>query len=297
VTIPRWVGTGPWHLFVETRDKVGHGEQLSDDALTAQHLPSQFLVRSRTESTRPTVVSASTQPPTVDATPADTHYTVTVHGRDTGSGLAYVGVQIITPWMQQEGVDLGDVDPEPLHKVAGTRHDGTWQANIPVTRCWSDPGSYILRIFAHDEAGNHRGPVARMRVTVMTGDHQPPIPVEADPLRAGASQPVTYRFSEDVVGISGTSAPVLPGGPWLARTTTNEPPGPQPGTWACRTSAGATVDCNTGPLRAATWTPTVPLVPGQEYGVDFNPEHLLDVTDLAGNPIDQPYIVVWQVTG
>ena len=260
-----------------------------------RHLPSQISVRSRTESTRPIVQSSAAAPATVDATTGDRSYTVSARVGDTVSGLAFVGVQIITPWMQEEGVDLGDVDPEPMHLTAGSRHLGTWSTNIPVDSCWIDPGRYVLRIFASDRAGNRRGPAARTSVTVLTSDNQAPHPTSAEPFRAVGTQPVTYKFSEDVVGISGVGAPVLPGGPWLGRASTNLPPAPLPGTWACATNAKQPVDCWAGPVRLATWTPATPLAPG-EYGVDFNPEHNLDVSDLAGNPIDQWYIVTWTVS-
>lgn len=296
-TIPRWTGTRLLQLFVETRDNTGRGDQLYGDALVALHLPSQIGVRSRTESSRPTVLSAASTPTNVDATTADARYIVSVRASDTISGLALVGVQVITPWMQKEGADLDDVDYQTMRLVSGTHHRGTWQASIDVSRCWSDSGRYVLRVFVTDRAGNHRDPVARTSVTVATNDNQAPYPSYADPSKGTTTQPVTYKFSEDVVGIADTSAPVRAGGPWLARYTTNIAPGPQPGTWACATSTKQPVDCWAGPVRYATWTPTIPLTPGQEYGVDFNPEHVLDVTDLAGNPINQWYIVTWTVSG
>ena len=44
------------------------------------------------------------------------------------------------------------------------------------------------------------------------------------------------------------------------------------------------VDRATGVVPTATWTPSQPLTPGQS-GPGFNPELVLDVLDLAGNPI------------
>jgi hypothetical protein len=45
------------------------------------------------------------------------------------------------------------------------------------------------------------------------------------------------------------------------------------------------VDCATGAYREARWTPVAPM-PADNYVLDLNPEHVLDVTDLAGNPFD-----------
>jgi len=82
-----------------------------------------------------------------------------------------------------------------------------------------------------------------------------------------------------------------------------DPPPSVPGTWSCVTVAGAPVDCVAGPLRSATWTPAGLLQAGQDYGVDFNPEHVLEILDLAGNPIDpylryeDEYAPTWHVVG
>jgi hypothetical protein len=76
-----------------------------------------------------------------------------------------------------------------------------------------------------------------------------------------------------------------------------------PGGWACSSASGAAVDCGSGPLRSATWTPAAPLTPGASYGVDFNPEHILDVRDPSGNPLDpslrleDEYAPTWQIKG
>ena len=88
--------------------------------------------------------------------------------------------------------------------------------------------------------------------------------------------------------------PSWPGGPWLARESTNIPPGPVPGIWGCATStsSGGLLG-GSGALRRRG-PPRTPEHRSRD-GVDFNPEHVLDVTDLAGNPINQWYIVTWTV--
>lgn len=74
------------------------------------------------------------------------------------------------------------------------------------------------------------------------------------------------------------------------------------GNWTCRAS-GDPVDCVAGPVHTATWTPAQPLTPGHSYLPDFNPEHIQDVLDLAGNPLDiglrfeDEYAPTWTITG
>ena len=93
--------------------------------------------------------------------------------------------------------------------------------------------------------------------------------------------PAVLTFGEAVTGITANSIPIRPFDPDSPPVT--EPVAPIPGTWTCRDAAGTTVDCTTGAVRTATWTPAALLVPGV-YVADLNPEHTLDVTDLAGNP-------------
>ncbi|MGZ5418465.1 MAG: hypothetical protein ACXWDI_14955 [Nocardioides sp.] len=42
--------------------------------------------------------------------------------------------------------------------------------------------------------------------------------------------------------------------------------------------------CAEGRVRRANWHPAEPLEPGGSYRVQVNPEGVLDVTDLSGNP-------------
>jgi hypothetical protein len=90
------------------------------------------------------------------------------------------------------------------------------------------------------------------------------------------------RFSEDVKGIDTTSALVHAGS--FNRHSYHYAPTIEPGTWACLDASEVAVDCAAGPVRSARFTPTSPLVAGVDQTVVFNPEHVLLVTDLAGNP-------------
>jgi hypothetical protein len=60
---------------------------------------------------------------------------------------------------------------------------------------------------------------------------------------------------------------------------------PVTGTWSCTDAAGGAVDCVAGPVRTATVTLTEPHLRTSVYSTVLNPEHVLDVRDLAGNTV------------
>ena len=67
-----------------------------------------------------------------------------------------------------------------------------------------------------------------------------------------------------------------------------DPPGPlDPGMRACTKGSGAATVCATGRVRNAIFTPSALFTARQRYDIELNPEHYLDVTDLAGNPFDR----------
>ena len=95
-------------------------------------------------------------------------------------------------------------------------------------------------------------------------------------------------FSETVNGITSTSIVVhrlVGNGDVFTSTEVT------PGTWACRNGSAAVVNCETGRVRTARFTPTHPLAASSDYSVVLNPEFSLGVTDLAGNPFrrDEQY--------
>jgi hypothetical protein len=90
---------------------------------------------------------------------------------------------------------------------------------------------------------------------------------------------VTVNFSENVNGISGSSAVV-----GLFDFTTSSVGTPVPGAWACFNSTNVSTSCATGNVRHAKFTPSSALTPTTQYVVALNPEHSLGVRDLAGNP-------------
>jgi hypothetical protein len=94
--------------------------------------------------------------------------------------------------------------------------------------------------------------------------------------------PLVVEFTEDVVGIDSSSAIVHAG--TFNRHSYHYAPTIEPGAWSCTDPNGATVDCVVGPVRTAQFHPSSPLVAGVDQTVVFNPEHVLAVTDLSGNP-------------
>ena len=180
-------------------------------------------------------------------------------------------------------VGYDDPDPgDPLGRlISGSRHDGIGgspQPDVPVLHRRCRPAQ------AHsgagvDRAGNVLGiwfpPVSE----VVSGDFLRPYPhPEATPV--GAAGQVIFRWDEHMTGLTEASAPIH-----LVEDDSSTYGPPLPGTWVCRDEAGAAADCDVGVWRTATWTPGSPLAPGV-YNVLFNPEHVLSLTDLAGNPSD-----------
>lgn len=158
---------------------------------------------------------------------------------------------------------------------------------MPLRRCLGVAGTWTADVRSYDRAGHNRrqrGP-AGLSFTMRSTDHQGPYLRVVD-TEIGPGQPVTLEFTEDVVGVSASSV--------LVRPRTYPTADPLPGTWSCTAATGAATGCATGPVRRAAFTPTVPLGPG-EYEIELNPEHVLDVTDLAGNPFLPQWLFEVQV--
>ena len=268
--IPRWSWTGgsPYPLFFVLRDRVGRDRSIYSDELVSRGLPSRLTVTSsRKDTTDPRLRRVTAEPATVDVTAGDAEVEVTLRATDDRSGIVAPHV-----WSDR------------MRRTSGTARDGVWRASLSIDSCTGRSGSVRPQVVVFDRANNRA--TARASVTIVNNkDIRAPGVRDVEPFRASPAAPVTFTFTEDVTGISSVSAPVRRTEPGLGFGT-GEPPTAEAGTWTCATSAGAPADCASDPVRSATWTPTQPLTTGQSYGVDFNPEHVLDVRDLAGNPID-----------
>jgi len=166
-----------------------------------------------------------------------------------------------------------------LQLTSGNRSDGWWTGVIRLPRCRVVQATYRLAIGMDDRAGNNPVYEAKQlrnrgfpsRVQVQALDHEPP---DLTITSAGTTG-LSVEFTEDVTGINNASAAVRESdgsGPDVA------------GSWACQDAANQSVDCATGEVRTATFTPDTPWTGGEALGLAMNPAGNLDARDLAGNP-------------
>lgn len=273
LTLPRWftAAESDFDINLFAQDAVGNYRSLPAVHLRHRHLPSVLHLRARPDTTGPTLRIVRQSAVTVDARTHSGRVVLTVRAVDRGSGVETVGLGYGDDTFSYVG-----------HRVAGNRHRGTWRVAVAVPYCNQPAGTSRHRttIGAWDALGHLVISDDRLQWTTLTSDTRAPRHADFSPRTMPAGTAAVLRFGEDVAGISDTSAPVRPFDP----DTTPDliPPPPVAGSWACVTSAGAAVDCATGPVRTARWTPASPLPAGQ-YQADLNPEHVLELTDMRGN--------------
>jgi hypothetical protein len=226
-------------------------------------------VRARIDTTKPVFRIIRAPEPVIDVRDGDKRAVTLIRAIDAESGVAFVG--------------LGSFDSDdpllPGRLVSGTRHNGLWRVEVPLPQCGTPAWEWADVLSAHDRSWNGNEVVREVHYRVINTDVIPPT---IRNVRSGET--VKVEFSERVTGLTNASAPI--------RAVLSSPRhrralgAPLEGTWTCRTKSGTAVDCPTGAFRLAAWRPTTPLDPAQAYIVDVNPEHVLDITDLAGNPFD-----------
>jgi hypothetical protein len=226
----------------------------------------------------PEVISARFSPSTVDVRARDRSLTIRLQARDSGAGITRARASISSAHAYWES-------STDLRRVAGTRWNGTWVGRLIVPRCLAATGNENLQIRVTDGGRRHDRVVLRP-VPVLAEDHQPPVTGVTFKKRSPTG-PLLFEWDEDVAGISTTSALLFED---YERSYVREPPPPVPGSWSCWTASGAPVDCVRGPVRLATFTPGQPLQTGTSYLMLFNPPGVLDVTDLAGNPVMSVFV-------
>jgi len=86
-----------------------------------------------------------------------------------------------------------------------------------------------------------------------------------------------------VTGVSDASALVYTGTPEQPYVLNQR----LDGRWTCKDAAAQPTDCAGTAVRSAEFTPAAPLRAGMGYEVRLNPEFVLDLRDLAGNPVDR----------
>lgn len=269
--LPPDARSGRYGWSVQVQDKVRRMRELSAVDLVPLGSGGAVNVVGYRDSTDPVVSEASVDRSEIDVRDGDQDVTFRARVRDAESGVLFVGVRGVK---QRAG-----------RLVSGTVRDGVWETTVTFERCRSRSSDYRAQAFARDRAGRW-GEGALPAVAVVAGDHQVPVAdVPSVPLPAGGALPVT--FGEDVVGLTEQSAVMVR---WNGYPASGEP---LAGSWSCADAQGSSVDCLTGPLRSARFVPAAPLDQGASYALVLNPERVLSLTDLAGNPFDRDQFLVF----
>jgi hypothetical protein len=260
---------GRWEVGLILADRVGHYREYgSDRALPGRPKPeglTSLRVRSDRDVVGPTATALTASTPVLDIRSGPATLTIEARVRDAGSGAKNVTGVVQRGLIWEYFVRM--------RLVAGTRKDGLWRGTWTARTCEVLPGARTIAVDVRDRAFND-SPSASPGpgLDVVNDDHSGPW-ITGDTVSSTA---VTVWFTEDVRGISLQSAYLISGG--------GEPTDPPvPGAWSCADASGAPVDCLTGPALTATFSPTTPLT--HHYGaLVLNPEHVLELTDMAGNP-------------
>jgi Bacterial Ig-like domain len=273
ITVPRWVGAGThvWLLTVSTGDAAGNSTTL-DPIKKKAGFAATFKVKSKTDNTKPQLKGLTYSPHAVNALAGPKLVKVTLKASDTLSGVSFAEVVFTSPSGYSVSAFLGTSKPKAgLVTIKGT-------ASIP--RC-SEPGIWTVSISELvDAAGNTSvyttAQVAAKhfstKLSVQALDAQSPTAtVPAKVPHAGA---LLVTFSE----------PTLWGGSTNPFTIYNASFATVAGTWTCKTAAGATVGCNVGQVKTASFKPTSALTAGQTYSVQaFGSRPTSGIYDVAGN--------------
>jgi hypothetical protein len=260
------VGTGTWrisHLVVH--DRAGNTKPYSGSRLDVLG-ERRFEVRSRTDAAAPELISVRVDPTAIDIRRERRTVTIRAWVKDSGSG-----VESVSTYLLNKSVSM--------HRVRGTAKKGLWVGRIrrgPCADVGRTPPRRVL-IDMHDRAGNEDARTPRTSLEVLARDNTAPR-IRDFSRQVQPAGPVELEFSEAVNGISSA-------GVSIRRSNWPEPLGPElAGTWTCRGNDGTVTSCAEGRVRRAAWQPAEPLEPGAGYRVQVNPEGVLDVTDLSGNP-------------
>ena len=281
VLMRRWIPDGTWQVWaVWLVNRTGRTKIVRNGALGRLGFERDLRVVSGHESTPPGLVALRRGPAAVDVRVTAARVTLTVRARDARSGVrsVYAGFG-------------GRVRADTrMRLVSGTRRDGVWRGTATFDPCPSVSGDWPVWVGLEDRAGNlsnysatrlrKLGMPAGVQVTARP-DALPPT-VRGMGYQVPLDGPFRLTFPQAVNGITAESATVR-----QYHFDSDEPPGPVlSGRWRCRTAASALTSCSTGRVRIARFWPDAPLHPGG-YAVEVNPEHSLEVTDLAGNPFDR----------
>ena len=278
ITVGRWVGDQTAHLYVKAFDRAGARRVYGRKALRARWLPERVRGPREKRSAGAGVTTEAVLPAAVDLQAGDVAVPVRLHVRDASSGAATVSAYFTTRGGSQRGGPA-----TALRRVTGTAHDGWWEGTVRFTHCQAFSDHWMLGARAIDVRGAIQQPAFADRVIEVQGtDHTVELPIVGSPVSWTDPARLRLTFAEDMVGITATSAPL-----WRTDFRPVYRRVPVSGTWSCADAAGGVVDCVAGPVRTAVVTLADPHLPRSTYSTVLGPEHLLDVRDLAGNPVRQ----------
>ena len=294
IIVPRTAGTHQAHLVVEVGDYRGRWRTYGTRKLRAIGAPSRVRVVGHVDDHRPQVGQPRIRPiGPVDLRTGSQRFVIRVRITDVGAGVS-------NAWLTFFGSDTRlnhqGYDPD-MRLVSGTRRNGIWKATVTLPRCEAEAGRWFGYVTAFDY-GTPGDQADTRTVRVLNADIAPPYAERVGRVRPEG--PVSIRFDEDVAGVTTDNVLVFRGIEDAADWPTQ--PTPISGSSACRTAAGVAVDCSTGPVRTAQFTPSSPFVDLEDtpHTMVLNPEGHLGLTDMAGNPpinIFNDTMFLWNTIG
>jgi hypothetical protein len=286
--IPRWQTSGPWRV---TRLRViswfgdSYSEFTTGDLRRAGALRRFRVISGPDDRSDPELRRFGLSPRVLDVRLEPGRVTARARISDSRSGVAGARLVLRHPY---RGFDTSI----PMRRTAGSRRLGTWQGTLALDTCEVKAGTWSSAVVVTDRSGNRRTYSASAlgaagwpsSFTLLTQDNRPP---EASFVSVDASA-VTLHFDEVVNGVTTESAILYVGPEMIDDFTWSSPGPPIAGSWTCETELREPTDCLTGDVRYATFLPA---------GADawdtvlLNPNHVLTLTDLRGNPADDR--LVW----
>jgi hypothetical protein len=263
--IPRWIGVRPrtWRIRnLYVMDRVGSSRDYRGTRLERIG-ERRFRVRSGPkDSTPPRIRAVRVRPRTVDVRTERRSVRVVVRMSDRLSGVRSVTVGAASRTVE-------------LRRTSGTARRGTWTGRLRLRPCTKNIHSTFVTVQSNDRRFNGVFELTG-RLRVRARDNTTP-QVSDYSRRIAPTGPLTIHFNEPVNGVSSRSITV--------RSNPYPHIGPEEsGTWSCVRGDGSNTSCLTGRVRTAHWTPDAPLEPDTVYLIELNPEGVLDLVDLAGNP-------------
>lgn len=183
------------------------------------------------------------------------------------NGTVLTGTQQLTV-SASDNIVVAKVEFGRSGRTLGTDTSAPYQASFDSTTVDDGTHAFTARVA---DLSNNIFDLAAVNAIV---DNLTPSVAFTDP--ASLSAPVTATFNEpDISGVSSSSFLVT-----LEGSAT-----PLAGTLACMNGTGGSVDCGTGPVKSATFTPASPFVPGESYEASVSPASAPTVVDAAGHVV------------